>query len=91
LRINCSQAVALASADPEPLLVWELRSYTADVTVKKVCLRAVMVIRNGKRCWSGEYECSICGVHFCPDPNDGGKLTREFEEHAVREHGQEMK
>jgi hypothetical protein len=49
-----------------------------------------MVIRNGRRCWSGEYECSICGLHFCPDPKDAGKLSREFAEHGVREHAQVM-
>jgi len=56
---------------------------------KKVCLKAIMVVRQGKRSWSGEYECSICNLHFRPDPNDVGKLTREFEEHRVREHAQE--
>jgi hypothetical protein len=49
-----------------------------------------MVIREDKPCWSGEYECSICGLHFRPDANNAGKLSREFEEHGAREHGQEM-
>jgi hypothetical protein len=49
-----------------------------------------MVIRSGKPCWSGEYECSICGLRFRPDPNDAAKLSREFAEHGEREHGQGM-
>ena len=48
-----------------------------------------MVIRNGKRSWSGEYECSICGLRFRPDPNDVGKLLREFAEHEMSEHARE--
>jgi hypothetical protein len=48
----------------------------------KVCLKAVMVIRDGKRAWSGEYACSICGQRFHPDPADPAKLTLQFSEHA---------
>jgi hypothetical protein len=48
----------------------------------KVCLKAVMIIRDGKRVWSGEYACSICGLRFRPDPADPAKLTLEFSAHA---------
>jgi hypothetical protein len=54
----------------------------------KVCLKAVMVVRNGKSCWGGEYACSICGLRFLPDPRDAAKLSTEFAEHAAREHAQ---
>ena len=57
----------------------------------KVCLKAVMVVRNGKSCWGGEYECSICKARFRPDPGDVAKLSRDFENHRVREHTQEVK
>jgi len=33
---------------------------------KKVCLKAVMTIRDGKRVWSGEYACSVCDARFRP-------------------------
>lgn len=36
---------------------------------------------NGKRVWSGEYECSICGMRFVPDASDPARLTREFDAH----------
>jgi hypothetical protein len=49
----------------------------------------VMVARDGKSCWSGEYRCSICGARFRPDPGDAARLTREFAEHEAREHAQE--
>jgi len=52
----------------------------------KLCLRAVMVVRDGKSCWSGEYRCSVCDLRFRPDPGDAARLTREFEEHVSREH-----
>ena len=71
-----------------PLLGQDWKAYTAVMTARKVCLKAVMVIRNGKRSWSGEYECSICGLHFRPDPNDAAKLSRDFAEHAECEHAQ---
>jgi hypothetical protein len=58
------------------------------MSVEKVCLRAVMVVRDGKSCWSGEYACSICGWRFRPDPSDAAKLTRDFAEHSEREHAQ---
>jgi len=54
---------------------------------KKICLRAVMAIREGKRVWSGEYACSICGMRFRPDPIDPAKLSLDFsvhqEQHSV--------
>jgi hypothetical protein len=49
---------------------------------KKICLRAVMSIREGKRVWTGEYACSICGLRFRPDPADPAKLTAEFAAHV---------
>jgi hypothetical protein len=48
---------------------------------KKICLRAVMMNREGKRVWTGEYACSICGMRFRPDPTDPVKLTVEFAAH----------
>jgi len=48
---------------------------------KKVCLRAVMTNREGKRAWSGEYACSICGLRFRPDPTDPAKLSLDFSTH----------
>ena len=50
---------------------------------KKICLRAVMIPRDGKSVWSGEYACSICGRRFLPDAADPAKLTRDFETHAT--------
>jgi hypothetical protein len=48
---------------------------------QKICLRAVMDIREGKRVWSGEYACSICGLRFRPDPSDPAKLSLDFSIH----------
>jgi hypothetical protein len=48
---------------------------------RKVCLRAVMINREGRSAWSGEYACSICGQRFHPDPSDPAKLTSDFETH----------
>jgi hypothetical protein len=48
---------------------------------KKVCLRAVMTNREGKRIWTGEYACSICGLRFRPDTTDPGKLSLDFSRH----------
>jgi hypothetical protein len=48
---------------------------------EKICLRAVMIIRDGKRVWSGEYACSICGLRFRPDPADPAKLFLDFSAH----------
>jgi len=48
---------------------------------EKVCLRAVMTNREGKRIWTGEYACSICGLRFRPDPIDPGKLSLDFSTH----------
>ena len=45
---------------------------------KKICLRAVMTSREGKRVWTGEYCCSICGMRFRPDPTDPEKLSLDF-------------
>ena len=50
---------------------------------KKICLRAVMIPRNGRSVWSGEYACSICGRRFLPDSTDPAKLTQDFETHAT--------
>ncbi len=51
---------------------------------KKVCLRAVMATREGKRVWAGEYACSICGQRFHPDAKDPARLTDDFARHAVQ-------
>jgi hypothetical protein len=51
---------------------------------KKICLRAVMISREGKSTWSGEYACSICGQRFHPDPHDPAELSREFETHKQK-------
>jgi hypothetical protein len=48
---------------------------------EKICLRAVMASREGKRVWTGEYACSICGLRFRPDPTDAEKLTLDFAKH----------
>jgi hypothetical protein len=48
---------------------------------KKVCLKAVIANREGKRIWTGEYACSICGLRFRPDPSDPVKLTLDFATH----------
>ena len=48
---------------------------------KKICLRAVMTNSEGKRVWTGEYACSICGLRFRPDPADPGKLSVDFSAH----------
>ena len=51
---------------------------------EKVCLRAVMAVREGKRIWTGEYACSICGLRFRPDPADPAdraKLSLDFSKH----------
>jgi hypothetical protein len=45
---------------------------------EKVCLRAVMTNREGKRVWTGDYACSICGLRFRPDPTDRSKLFLNF-------------
>jgi hypothetical protein len=48
---------------------------------EKVCLRAVMTNREGKRIWTGEYACSLCGLCFRPDPTDPKKLSLDFSAH----------
>jgi hypothetical protein len=48
---------------------------------EKVCLKAVMANREGKRVWTGDYACSICGLRFRPDPTDPGKLSLDFSIH----------
>jgi hypothetical protein len=53
---------------------------------KKVCLRAVMAIRDGKRIWTGDYACSTCGLRFRPDPTDPSKLSRDFSIHKEQHH-----
>jgi hypothetical protein len=40
-----------------------------------------MTNREGKRIWTGEYACSICGLRFRPDPTDPGKLSLDFSTH----------
>ncbi len=40
-----------------------------------------MTVREGKRVWTGEYACSICGLRFRPDPTDLAKLSRDFSKH----------
>ena len=51
---------------------------------KKVCLRAVMTSLGGKRIWTGDYACSICGLRFRPDPTHPGKLSLDFSMHKER-------
>jgi hypothetical protein len=53
---------------------------------EKICLRAVMTNREGKRIWSGEYACSICGLRFRPDPTDPAKLSLDFALHKDQNH-----
>jgi hypothetical protein len=53
---------------------------------KKVCLRAVMINREGRSTWGGEYACSICGQRFHPDRSDPAKLTSDFEAHKEKHH-----
>jgi hypothetical protein len=48
---------------------------------EKVCLRAVMINRESKLIWTGEYACSICGQRFRPDQTDPGKLSIDFSIH----------
>jgi hypothetical protein len=52
-----------------------------SMPAQKVCLKAVMAHWEGKRIWTGEYACSICGLRFRPDPNDPAKLSLEFATH----------
>jgi hypothetical protein len=40
-----------------------------------------MTNREGKRIWTGDYVCSICGLHFRPDPTDPSKLSVDFSAH----------
>jgi hypothetical protein len=40
-----------------------------------------MTVREGKRVWTGEYACSICGLRFRPDPSDPAKLSLDFSKH----------
>jgi hypothetical protein len=40
-----------------------------------------MTNHEGKRKWTGEYACSICGLRFRPDPNDPAKLSLDFSIH----------
>ena len=55
--------------------------YASRMVGKKICLRAVMTNREGKRIWTGEYACSICGMRFRPDPDHPGKLSLDFSIH----------
>jgi hypothetical protein len=55
---------------------------------KKVCLRAVMINREGKSTWSGEYACSICGQRFHPHASEPAKLSNDFETHKQQHHNQ---
>jgi len=52
-----------------------------QIPAQKVCLKAVMTVREGKRIWTGEYACSICGLRFRPDPTDPAKLSLDFSKH----------
>jgi len=47
----------------------------------KVCLKAVMTNREGRRVWAGEYACSICGLRFHPDSANPAKLSLDFSAH----------
>lgn len=40
-----------------------------------------MANREGKRIWTGDYSCSICGLRFRPDPTNQGKLSLDFSMH----------
>jgi hypothetical protein len=40
-----------------------------------------MTVRGGKRIWTGEYACSICGLRFRPDPTDPAQLSLDFSKH----------
>jgi hypothetical protein len=51
---------------------------------EKICLKAVMTSREGRRVWSGEYACSICGQRFYPDPADPARLTANFSIHKEK-------
>jgi len=45
-----------------------------------------MANREGKRVWTGEYACSICGLRFRPDPTDPAKLSLDFSKHQDEQH-----
>ena len=60
--------------------------YAFTMPAEKVCLRAVMRNREGKRVWTGEYACSICGLRFRPDPTDPSKLSFDFATHRDQNH-----
>jgi hypothetical protein len=51
------------------------------MSVKKVCLKAVMTKWEGKNVWTGEYACSICGLRFRPDPANPARLSMDFARH----------
>jgi hypothetical protein len=53
---------------------------------KKVHLRAVMTVRDGKSVWTGSYACSVCDLRFRPDPNDPARLSVEFAKHLEEQH-----
>jgi hypothetical protein len=40
-----------------------------------------MTSLEGKRTWTGDYACSICGLRFRPDPTDPSKLLLDFATH----------
>jgi hypothetical protein len=40
-----------------------------------------MSSQEGKRIWTGDYACSICGLRFRPDPTDPAKLSLDFAAH----------
>ena len=62
------------------LMVLPDSMYAISVPDKKVCLRAVMTNRGGKRVWTGDYACSVCGLLF-PDPTHPAKLSVDFSKH----------
>ena len=60
--------------------------YAFYMPPEKICLKAVMTNREGKRVWTGDYACSICGLRFRPDPIDPGKLLLDFSAHKDDQH-----
>ena len=77
--------------DPWGVRMFEIRKEKDLVILKsvyaflmpagKICLKAVMTSGEGKRIWTGEYACSICGLRFRPDPSDPAKLSTDFSAH----------
>ena len=89
IRCNTSVGLRYSGMVVRPLHHCYWRGYTANMANEKICLKAVMVSRDGRLHWAGEYKCSACGVLFRPDPNDAGRLAREFADHVENEHAGE--